>query len=97
MAKQQVISGADSMCPHRKLRPVESMAGETIAMFCACGAKLWELGDCDGCGAVRTRVTKFVAKRSGWKRFCDGVCQTDWEEAEKEKRKASFASRAVAK
>lgn len=87
MAKQQVIAGADSMCQHRRLRPVESMSGETIAMFCACGAKLWELGDCDGCEKPRQRVTKFVSKRSGWKRFCDGACQTDWQEREKAAKK----------
>lgn len=99
--RQVWINDVAKHCDHKKTRDVLNGADEPIAQECAtCGVMLWQKGVCTGCKKTG-QLTRFVGTKKGWKRYCDGVCETVHRQSEKaakqERVHAEALRRAIAK
>lgn len=86
--RQVWVKGTAQPCEHTRTNDIKSNGGEVIAKTCAlCGVLVGQKANCDGCGRQGVWCTKWKEKKTHYLRWCDGRCETDWNDRKKEERR----------
>jgi hypothetical protein len=75
MAPKQAAISDITVCDHRRLEPVLSFGGDTLAWRCkGCTKIMAYVGECNGCKQTKVKLTKMVLSHRRKLRFCDDQC-----------------------